>query len=58
MPKTHGTRRAGKARGEDEEGDGENHQEYVMGERANAHGGSVGGVGGAPPTTFGDAEFM
>ncbi|GFY95350.1 hypothetical protein Acr_10g0007350 [Actinidia rufa] len=44
--------------GNREEGDGENHQELVIGERANTPGGNVGGVGGAPPTAFSGAEFM
>ena len=37
------------------EGNGENHQESVMGGGVNALGGNV---GGAPPTAFGVAEFM
>ncbi|GFZ06768.1 hypothetical protein Acr_18g0009380 [Actinidia rufa] len=40
------------ARGNHEDGDGENHQESVMGGGANALGVNVGGVRGAPPTVF------
>ncbi|GFS39082.1 hypothetical protein Acr_00g0061070 [Actinidia rufa] len=43
------------ARGIREEGDGENHQESVMGGGAR---GNVGGTGGAPPAVFSGAEFM
>ena len=50
-----GTRGAGKVSGEHEEGDGENHQESVIGGGANA---PKGNVGGAPPAAFGGAEFM
>ena len=54
-----GTRGAGKVSGEHEEGDGENHQESVIGGGANAPGSNAGGnVGGAPPTAFGGVEFM
>ena len=60
--RAHGARGAGRARGEHEEGDGENHQEFVIGERANAPGGNVrgnaGGAGSAPSAAFGGAEFM
>ena len=55
LPRAHGTRKAGRACGEHEEGDGENHQESVMGGGANAPGGNV---GGGLPTAFGGAEFM
>ena len=48
----------GRARGEHEEGDGENHQESLIGGGANALRGNVGGAGGAPPTTLGGAKFL
>ena len=50
-----GARGARRARGIREEGDGENHQESVMGGGAR---GNVGGTRSAPPAVFGGAEFM
>ena len=50
-----GARVARGARGDREEGNDDDHQESVMGERTNAPGG---GVGGTPPAVFGGAEFM
>ena len=58
LPRARGIRRAGRARGEHEEGDGENHQESVMGGGANAPKVNVGGVGGALPMAFDSVEFM
>ena len=56
------THRAGRARGEHEKGDGENHHESVIGGGANASGGNVGGnarsARGAPPVALSGAEFM
>ncbi|GFS46851.1 hypothetical protein Acr_28g0004800 [Actinidia rufa] len=52
------TRGVDRACGEHEEGNGENHQESVIGGGADAPEGNVGGVGSAPPTAFGGAEFM
>ncbi|GFY95687.1 hypothetical protein Acr_10g0010720 [Actinidia rufa] len=50
--------RARGARGNRNEGDGENHQESVIGGGANAPRGDVGGVGGALPAVLGGAEFI
>ena len=58
LPRARGTRRARRAREEHEEGDGENHREFVMGGGANAPRGNIGGTGGAPPTAFSGAKFM
>ena len=58
LPRARETRRTGRACGEHEEGDGENHQEYVMGGGANAPKVNVGGVGGVLPMAFDSVEFM
>ena len=52
------TRGAGRAREEHKEGDGENHQEFVIGGGANALGVNVRSAGGTPPMVFDGAEFM
>ncbi|GFY90844.1 hypothetical protein Acr_07g0010410 [Actinidia rufa] len=41
-----------------DEGDDDNHQESVMGGEANAFGGNIWVVGGAPPMVISGAEFM
>ena len=46
------------AHGNREEDDGENHQESMIGGRANPPEGNVGGIRGTPPTAFGGSEFM
>ena len=51
-------RGVGRARGEHEKGDCENHQESIIGGRANALKGNILSVKGAPPAAFGDAKFM
>ncbi|GFS32010.1 hypothetical protein Acr_00g0020380 [Actinidia rufa] len=51
-PRACGTRKVGRACGEHEDGNGQIHQESVMGGGANALGGNVGGAG------FGGAKFM
>ncbi|GFS33310.1 hypothetical protein Acr_00g0027730 [Actinidia rufa] len=49
---------AGRARGDHEEGDGENHQESVIEEGANTPRGNVECARGAPTVAFGGVEFM
>ena len=62
LPRARGTRRARRPCGEHEKGDGENHQEFVMGGGVNALrgnvGGNAGGARGDPPKAFGGVEFM
>ena len=58
LPRARRTCGAGRARGEHEESDGENHQECMMGGGANAHGENIKGIGGAPLTVFNGAKFM
>ena len=58
LPRARETRRTGRACGEHEEGDGENHQELVMGGGANAPRGNVGGAEGASTAALGGTEFM
>ena len=53
-----GARVARGARGVRDEGDGDNHQESVMGGGANAPRGSAGNVKGVPPAVFGGTKFM
>ncbi|GFY87396.1 hypothetical protein Acr_05g0010350 [Actinidia rufa] len=53
-----GARAAHGARENRDEGDNDNHHESVMGGGANAFGGNVWIVGGAPPTVISGTEFM